>query len=409
MNDYFESALCVLKNWIKIKSVKSKPSQNAPFGKGIAKMLNVALSDAQKLGFVVKNYDGYVGEVLFGEGKDEDGVAILCHLDVVPEGNKSLWSVSPYGAVEKNGYLYGRGVVDDKGATALCLFALKQLKDEGFVPSKKIKLILGCDEESGWGCIDYYNKVAVMPKLGFSPDGDFPVLYAEKGIYHIKYSFKRHELVKSVEGGDRINVVCDKAEVKLVSGESFSFSGKSAHGSTPELGDNAIKKALSFLVERGAFDEEIFEKLFNGRLFEKVCDESGKLTFSPNVIKTSGENLEVFVDVRHPVHYTKLEITKLLRKIGEFEEVEYKKPLYMDKEGWLVKTLNGVYEKHVGVKAEPQTTGGGTYARALEKGVAFGPVFEGGAVCHVPDEKIKIEDLKRCYQIYKDAIKELSK
>jgi succinyl-diaminopimelate desuccinylase len=187
MNDYFANALSVLKDWIKIKSVKSKPTKNAPFGKGVSKMLSKALSDAENLGFETKNYDGFIGEVVFGSGNDRDGLAVLCHLDVVPEGDLSLWSVSPYSAVEKDGYLYGRGVVDDKGAAALCLFALKELKDEGFVPSRKIKLILGCDEESGWGCIDHYNEVAVMPKIGFSPDGEFPVTYAEKGIYHIKY------------------------------------------------------------------------------------------------------------------------------------------------------------------------------------------------------------------------------
>ncbi|MBR3804993.1 MAG: Sapep family Mn(2+)-dependent dipeptidase [Clostridia bacterium] len=408
MNDYFANALSVLKDWIKIKSVKSKPTKNAPFGKGVSKMLSKALSDAENLGFETKNYDGFIGEVVFGSGNDRDGLAVLCHLDVVPEGDLSLWNVSPYSAVEKDGYLYGRGVVDDKGAAALCLFALKELKDEGFVPSKKIKLILGCDEESGWGCIDHYNEVAVMPKIGFSPDGEFPVTYAEKGIYHVKYSFPISKAVKSVLGGDRINVVCDKAQV-TIDGQDYNFSGVSAHGSTPELGDNAIKKALKFLVEKGLFREEVYENLFSGRLFEKFKDESGILTFSPNVIKKVGENVEVFVDVRYPVHYTLSEVDGALKKIGEYEVIEHKKPLYADKNGALVQTLNSVYEKHTGEKAISQTTGGGTYARALELGVAFGPSLGKDLCCHVPNERMKIEDLKLCYAIYKDAIKELSK
>ena len=305
--------------------------------------------------------------------------------------------------------MYGRGVVDDKGAAAICLFAMKQLKDEGFIPSKKIKLIFGCDEESGWGCIDHYNEVAVMPKMGFSPDGDFPVIYAEKGIYHIKYSLPVSNEVERVEGGERINVVCDKCSVLLKNGERLEFSGVSAHGSTPELGDNAIKKALGALVERGLFSEQCYEYLFNGRLFEKFVDESGVLTFSPNVICKNGDNLEIKVDVRYPVHYKLCEVDKALEKIGKFEVIEHKKPLYADKEGWLVKTLNAVYEKHTGEKAVSQVTGGGTYARALKTGVAFGPVFEGGAVCHVPNERLKITELEKCFNIYKDAIKELSK
>ena len=154
MNKYFNTALSVLKDWIKIKSVKSQEKDGAPFGVGVKKMLEKALADARSLGFETKNYDNFIGEVIFGDGCDEDGFAVLCHLDVVPEGDLSSWLVPPYSADIVDGYLYGRGVVDDKGAAAICLFALKELKDEGFVPSKKIKLIFGCDEESGWGCID---------------------------------------------------------------------------------------------------------------------------------------------------------------------------------------------------------------------------------------------------------------
>ena len=404
----FKNVINTLKEWIEIKSVKSEAISGAPFGVGNKIMLEKALLDAKSMGFEVKNYDGYIGEVIFGEGEDKNGVAVLCHLDVVPEGDLSLWDNPPYTLTEKDGVLYGRGVVDDKGAAVICLYALKALKDEGFIPSKKIKLILGCDEESGWGCIDHYNKVAVMPKLGFSPDGDFPVTYAEKGIYHVKFTFPISDKVEDVFGGERINVVCDKAYVK-VDGENFNFYGTSAHGSTPELGDNAIKKALALLVEKGLFNEQYYEHLFSGRLFSNVQDESGNLTFSPNVIKKVGDSVEILVDIRYPVHYTLEEIDKILNVIGRYQVIEHKKPLYADKNGTLCTTLNSVYEKHTGEKAVSQTTGGGTYARALKQGVAFGPVFEGGAVCHIPNEKIKIKDLEKCFYIYKDAIKELSK
>ena len=408
MNDYFQNAIKTLESWVEIKSVKAPPADGAPFGIGVKTMLDKALLDAKNLGFEVKNYNGFIGEVIFGEGVDASGIAVLCHLDIVPEGNINLWSYPPYKLTESGEYLIGRGVVDDKGSAVICLYALKALKDEGFIPNKKIKLIFGCDEESGWACIDHYNEVAVMPKLGFSPDGDFPVTYAEKGIYHVKFSFPLSDEVLDVFGGERINVVCDKATV-ILKNEKVEFSGKSAHGSTPNLGDNAIKKALKFLVEKGLFSEQAFEYLFGGRLFEKFVDESGNLTFSPNVIKKVGNRAEISVDIRHPVHYTREEVDKVLSKIGKAEVLEYKAPLYADKEGFLCKTLNSVYEKHTGEKAIFQTTGGGTYARALKQGVAFGPVFNGSAVCHVPNEKIKKSHLEKCFYIYKDAIKELSK
>ena len=116
--------------------MKDVACEGAPFGLGIKQMLEKALGDAKSFGFEVRNYDGYIGEVIFGEGNDEDGIAILCHLDVVPEGDLSLWNYPPYQLTEDGEYLIGRGVIDDKAAAVACLYALKSLKDEGFVPTK---------------------------------------------------------------------------------------------------------------------------------------------------------------------------------------------------------------------------------------------------------------------------------
>ena len=408
MQEIFNQAIKTLSEWVEIKSVKATPSEGAPFGLEIKKMLQKALLDASSLGFEVKNYDGYIGEVIYGNGDDSEGLAILCHLDVVPEGDLKRWNSPPYILTESDGYLYGRGVLDDKGAAVICLYALKSLKDEGFIPSKKIKLILGCDEESGWGCIDHYNKVAVMPKTGFSPDGEFPVLYAEKGIYHIEYNFDLNSDIEFIKGGERINVVCDKAQVKLKGKRAITFKGVSAHGSTPELGDNAIKKALKYLVKKGVFNECDYENLFSGRLFKNVKDESGILTFSPNVITIKEGKISIDVDVRYPVHYTLKEVEKLLNKVGKFKVISHHQPLYQDKNGELVTTLNSVYEKHTGVKLKPTTTGGGTYARALKNGVAFGPANIGEECCHEPNERISKKSLEDCFYIYKEAIRRLS-
>ena len=174
MNAYVEKSLYSLKNLIQIPSVKSQALPNAPFGENVKKCLNTFLDLASSLGFETKNYDNYIGEVVFGSGNDVDGLAILAHLDVVPEGDKEKWSYPPFDLSFDGKYLYGRGVIDDKGAAVMCLYALSQLKNEGFIPNRKIKLIVGCDEESGWGCIDYYKKVATFPSEGFTPDGEFP-------------------------------------------------------------------------------------------------------------------------------------------------------------------------------------------------------------------------------------------
>ena len=397
-----------LKKWVEIKSVKGATENGAPFGADINKMLNVALEDASNLGFEVKNYSGYIGEVVYGNGSEDNAVAVLCHLDVVPEGDIKLWKTPPFCLVEEGDYLYGRGVLDDKAPAVACLYALKSLKDEGFIPSKKIKLIFGLDEESGWGCIEHYNKVSKMPSVGFSPDGSFPVIYAEKGILHAKFKFNKNSIIEILQGGDRANVVCDKVKVKLNGKRTVNFKGVCAHASTPKKGDNAIKKALKYLVKKGLFLESDNENLFSGRLFEKIYDESGALTFSPNVINTSKDEIEIVVDVRYPVHYTFEEIEKVLRKVGDFEVISHHKPLYADKNGALVKTLLKVYETNSKKSGTPTVTGGGTYARALKHGVAFGP-SESEDTCHMPNERIKISTFELCYKVYKDAIYELSK
>ena len=152
---------------IKFNSAKSAPEEGAPFGLGAKKALDYFLSLAEFLGFKTKNYDGYAGEVVFGTGKD---FAILAHLDVVPAGNG--WTHEPFGGEidYDNKRIWGRGAMDDKGPAICALYAMKALLDEGFKPKRRIKLIVGCNEESGWECIKYYNAQADMPEQGFSPD-----------------------------------------------------------------------------------------------------------------------------------------------------------------------------------------------------------------------------------------------
>ena len=407
--EHFNESIKTLQKWLKIKSVKSEAVADAPFGEGVKNMFLTALKDAEALGFKTVNYDNYVGEVTFGDGEDIDGLAVLCHLDVVPEGDENLWSHKPYGADIDDGKLYSRGVEDDKGPAAVCLYALKKLKDEGFKPNRKIKLIFGCDEESGWGCIDHYKKVAVMPDEGFSPDGDFPVIYSEKGIYHIKYAFPLSPIVKSVVGGDRVNVVPDKAAIEYENGRIVRFSGKTAHGSTPELGDNAVKKAVLNMVQNGAFNKEDYLNLFeNAKLFEDLVDESGALTFSPNVATSKNGFIYFDVDVRYPSKTDFSVIESRLKSIGNYTVSEHKKPLFVDKNSKLVTTLNAIYNKLSGRNESPVTTGGGTYARALKNGVAFGPLPEdAGGRAHMPDEFMTIDELKLCFDVYYRAIKKL--
>ncbi len=419
MKNYLDQAVKAISESIKFDSSLSEPLEGAPFGKGAADCLAHFLNLAESLGFETANYDGYIGEVTFGEGEEE--FAILAHLDVVPAG--SGWTKPPFRGLVENGRIWGRGAMDDKGPAVAALFALKKLKDEGFVPKKKIKLILGLNEECGWKCIEHYNKVAHMPDEGFSPDANFPVIYAEKGILHIRADFPvEKNLFSSLTGGERVNMVCDYCEaiplfpadpqkakrlgLEIADGKLIS-NGKSAHGSTPEEGVNAILPMLEYFGLQRILDC-LFEDIYE---LKALKDETGNLTLSPDVISYKDGVLSVLVDIRYPATLPLSAVTEKLDRFGvKIETMSFQKPLFLDKNNFLVKTLQKVYDDYTGENHEPIAIGGGTYARALKCGVAFGPEIEGEEVTiHQINEYITIDRVKLMLEIYSEAVRQLTK
>ena len=405
-----------ISDMIKFDSSQSSPEKGMPFGEGAARCLEEFLALARSFGFETKNYDNYAGEVIFGEGEE---FAILAHLDVVPAG--SGWTHDPFGGEidYKNSKIWGRGAMDDKGPAVISLYALKALKDGGFKPKKKIKLILGCNEDNGWECIAHYNKVAHMPEVGMSPDADFPVIYAEKGILQLKLKFPALEGI-SIRGGERANMVCDLCEVvapvdlEKLKKYNLSFEngkiisrGKSAHGSTPELGVNAIQPGLKYLGLN-----EMHRLLFeDGFSICSLSDVTGKLSFSPNVIESGKDAIFVTCDIRYPATYEREVVLSAIERAGiPYEITHYSAPLYNDKKCELIKTLCGVYNEVTGKNTVPVAIGGGTYARALKCGAAFGPEEDGEeSTIHKPNEYITFEKIEKCLKIYKLAIERLTK
>lgn len=417
MKNYFNDIVKTISEIIKFDSSKAPAKEGKPFGEPCADCLNYFLTLAKDLGFETVNYDNYVGEVRFGSGED---FAVLCHLDVVPAGEG--WTREPFGGEidEVNKKIWGRGALDDKGPAVITLFALKALKDEGFKPNKTIKLILGCNEETGWACIDHYNKVAKMPDIGISPDADFPVIYAEKGIMHIKVCFDLPEGVKSISGGSAANMVCaycraetDKRE-KLLNALNLTYEngcviscGKSAHGSTPEKGINALEKILSYVGM-----EKERKLLFEDKLgLKDLEDETGKLSLSPNVAETKDGKVYITCDIRYPATYKREDVLSIIEACKvKYEILHEQPPLFNDKNGELIRTLLSVYNEVTGKNAQPIAIGGGTYARALKCGAAFGPEEDGEDVpIHQPDEYITFAKIEKCFEIYKRALQRLCK
>jgi len=426
----FADAVCALQKLLQIKSVEEEPAPLAPFGLGVRQALDYSIDLMRGLGLRVKDGQGYYAWGEVGEG---ELFGILAHLDVVPEG--SGWSYPPYGGEVHNGAIYGRGALDDKGPVIAVLYALNKLLEEGLTPKVRIRIILGCDEESGWLCMDKYKEEEEMPAVGFSPDADFPVINAEKGIVYHDIKIKVSDDIIDFAGGHRANMVPDYAIVKIrgaakeliaqaeqadmaieQEGEKTTIiaKGRSAHGAHPELGDNAIIKLFKVL---GNHYKDI------GILYEQFCKydgsglglqlsdiESGALTLNLGKAFLYKGVLNLSLDTRHPISYNKDDITKQLKQVvqGEVEQGFYHLPLFVPKDNPLVIGLLKAYNDVTGSNAQPISIGGGTYARVLPLGVAFGPGLPGVAdTIHQADEHIDIEHFRLLTRIYYAAIKNL--
>ena len=164
-----------IKTIVKMPSVEGTFQQGAPFGKDIALTLDKVLEIAQSLGFETKNLDHYIGYAQYGKG--EDYIGIIGHLDVVPTGLG--WKHPPFSAYEEDGYIYSRGILDNKGPIMTCLYALYAIKELNIKLHKPVRIIFGCDEETGFKDLEYYLKHEKPPVMGWTPDCKYPVVYAE--------------------------------------------------------------------------------------------------------------------------------------------------------------------------------------------------------------------------------------
>ena len=129
IDDLKEEMLNDLSDLIKIPSVGDEPIGSCPFGSEVQKVFESFLEIGKRDGFDICNVDNYGGHIEF-KGESEDIFALLCHVDVVPAG--SGWDQDPFTATVKDGKLYGRGAIDDKGPTVAAYYAMKALKRAGF-------------------------------------------------------------------------------------------------------------------------------------------------------------------------------------------------------------------------------------------------------------------------------------
>lgn len=442
-----------LQQLIQIESTldEKTATEEMPFGKGPYEALHFMLQKGKEKGLTVKNVDNYAGHIEIGQG--EEIVGILCHVDVVPAG--SNWTYPPFEGKIVDGKIYGRGALDDKGPTMAAWLALKMVADLNLPLSKRVRLIIGTDEESGFRCVERYFQKEEMPTVGFSPDGDFPLINAEKGIAELLFTqnsqMEVQEQLVSFEAGNRVNMVPDEATAVLQNmDDTFEHSfaqfqkvydypatlirkenrfvvtvkGKSAHAMEPEKGVNAAVVLAKFLLNvvktKGSltFLHFLANKFgeHKGEKFQiQFEDISGPTTLNPGIISfnpRSGGTIKV--SMRYAVTYPfEKYMTKLMTNITNdnftVDILSNSAPHYVPEDDELVKTLLKVYRKYTGDHSKPLSTGGGTYARVMKKGVAFGMLFPGEEdVSHRQDENVLIENLVKASAIYAEAIVELA-
>lgn len=439
--------------FVAIPSVKDMTTANdaAPFGTNVQKALDWMIAKVQTDGYTYKNVDNHAMHIEFGQG--EELIGILGHLDVVPEGEG--WTYKPFGGEIANGKMYGRGTSDDKGPIIATYYAIKALIDAGVTFNKRVRIIIGCDEETTWKCMDRYFQTEEQPTFGFSPDANFPIVNAEKGITMIEVTKKftakttaTHTLV-SIKTGTALNVVpeytvltfktSDKDELVTAFAQAHevvvdtdvvtvTFKGKPYHAKDPHKGINSFDLALKSLANvtldenaeaiKALFTTYLSEDPFGKKIGIFADDEFlGSTTNNVGVIAYDGENLTIGMNIRYPkiVDFDQEIYPKVISAMESYgAKVILKKhtpATYVDHNEPFIQTLFKVYEKHTGQIAKPKAIGGGTYAKVLAKGVCFGPNFpeDGDTRIHQADEFIPVESLIKAATIYAEAIYELTR
>lgn len=440
---YEDEMLENLGRLVQYNSVREDPLPGKPFGETPAAVLKEALEISKGLGFRVKNLDNYCGYAEIGEGKDIIGIA--GHLDIVPAGED--WHYDPFKLTRVEDTVYGRGTTDDKGPMIECLYAAKLLRDNGIALNKRIRLIFGCNEETGSLCMAHYNEVEEPLTLGFTPDGNFPCIYGEKGHMNMM-AYSKNTRILSMNGGFVSNAVCNRCKTILPKGSigisalnaalkatpltSFEVSeteegivieavGTAAHASTPLLGVNAAGCTMAALASAGFEDD--FVEFYNSHI-GTACDGSGcglkfedawgNLTFNNGIVKTENGVISCTIDIRVPVTVTEemlREASKpyLENEQGRMEILGVGSPLFYPRESALVEALYSAYKEVTGdTEHEPEVIGGGTYAKSLKGIIAFGPEMPGVDYrIHNADEYMTVPGMIENTMIYYQAIKNM--
>ena len=436
-NQVKDEFLTSLKTLISYPSVLNEGENGTPFGQAIQDVLEKTLEICRGLGFTTYlDPKGYYGYAEIGQGAEL--LAVLCHLDVVPTGDEADWQTPSFEATIKDGWIFGRGVQDDKGPSMAALYAVKALLDSGVEFKKRVRFIFGTDEETLWRCMGRYNELEETATLGFAPDSSFPLTYAEKGLLQVKLHGPGSNQLE-LEAGEAFNVVPGKASyqgellepvVASLQAAAFEYEqndqqvtllGLPKHAKDAAEAINAIVRLATVLQPLQAHPalafiaEAVGEDATGGRLFGDISDEpSGRLSFNIAGLTLNSEKSEIRIDIRIPVLADKDQLVAKLAEIAgryqlNYEEFDYLAPLYVPKDSELVSTLMAIYQEKTGDTSPAMSSGGATFARTMPNCVAFGALFPGAEQTeHQANERTSLDDLYRAMDIYVETIYRLA-
>ncbi len=424
---YKEDIIADLSELIAIKSISG-------YQEDCTAALDWMMKKAESFGLTTKSYDGLAGHVELGSGGKLCGV--LSHLDVVPEGNN--WNSLPFELSVGDGYMYGRGIADDKGAALITLYCLRALKENGVIGKNTMRAIFGTCEETGMHDIEMYFENEPMPDMSFTPDNRYGICRCEKGILQLELFGDTHDgtTLTQLHSGKAVNAVPDTAYALLDCTENedhqllrladakkgnFEFyytidgmmvlsRGKAAHALEPEKGQNAAVALIDLLTSNFSlpslgnicsFIESCIGLDTTGiKMGIKTRDaESGPLSVNVGTVHIDEGYATCTLDIRYPVTMNGDNILELVKKAAANENLNVKvlkhsTPLYIAEDSEIIRLLSASYEAIMDEKPDIYSTGGGTYARVLGgKGVAFGPVFK--------DEVSNIHNANECMSVEK--------
>ena len=440
---YQKELMKSLEEFVSIASVYDETTVNEenPFGAGVSDALNYIANLGKKDGFETTNYNNKVVEIKYGRGPKN--LTIMAHADVVPAG--SGWEGSPFKILDKKGVLFARGVADDKGPLLATYYALKALRDEGLLGGYEIRFLVGGNEERGSSCMEHYFQTLKMkqPTLGFSPDSDFPLIFAEKGIFNFQVKKKVNiPGLISLKGGTASNAVIGRCDLKFELNLDFlnyimkhfhrneaaihtdddvttvTFIGKAAHGATPELGLNAGLMALKCLADYTKNETiskivKLYEPLDgSGYNCSATSKDMGHNSSNVGLISILDGELSLTVNFRYVNTCDPKELKAKIKEANQDLQVKILSEaslLYYPQDDVLIKTLLRAYQNETGdYNSKPLAIGGGTYAKEAKNVVAFGMQFPGWeSNMHSPGESVRKEDLFKAMSIYARAIIDL--